>query len=146
MSAVATENPKVQMVTRLFDELRADNLDILDASYAEDCVFDDPITHVEGLAAIKQYYAKMYEGVKTIRFEYRDVIADGDRIALMWTMHMVHKSFKPDEELHLPGVSHIIVPDDKITRHRDYFDMGAMIYERAPILGGLIRKIKARLH
>jgi len=32
-----------------------------------------------------------------------------------------------------------------VTYHRDYFDLGALIYERVPVLGGLIRGIKGRM-
>ena len=35
--------------------------------------------------------------------------------------------------------------DGKVFQHHDYFDMGEFIYERVPVLGGVIRAIKNRL-
>ena len=32
--------------------------------------------------------------------------------------------------------------DEKITYHRDYIDMGQMLYEHIPVLGSAIRYIK----
>jgi hypothetical protein len=33
----------------------------------------------------------------------------------------------------------------KIYYHRDYFDMGAMLYEHLPLLGRIIQRLKHRL-
>ncbi|HGP4674712.1 TPA: nuclear transport factor 2 family protein, partial [Vibrio cholerae O1] len=35
--------------------------------------------------------------------------------------------------------------EGKVTYHRDYFDMGEMLYEQLPVLGQVIRAIKRRL-
>ena len=32
-----------------------------------------------------------------------------------------------------------------MTRHQDYFDAGAMLYERLPLLSGVIRLVKRQL-
>ena len=33
----------------------------------------------------------------------------------------------------------------KVCQHRDYFDLGAMLYEQLPLLGPVVRTIKMRL-
>jgi hypothetical protein len=33
----------------------------------------------------------------------------------------------------------------KVRYHRDYFDLGAMLYEHLPLLGSLVKTIKRRL-
>ncbi len=33
----------------------------------------------------------------------------------------------------------------KVCLHRDYFDLGAMLYEQLPLLGSVVRTIKGRL-
>lgn len=33
----------------------------------------------------------------------------------------------------------------KVCLHRDYFDLGAMLYEQLPLLGAVVRTIKGRL-
>ena len=41
--------------------------------------------------------------------------------------------------------SYLKTRNGKIYYHRDYFDMGAMVYEQLPLLGRIVRKIKQRL-
>jgi hypothetical protein len=57
---------------------------------------------------------------------------------------MRHARLRPGELLSLPGAS-VIKFEERIHYHRDYFDVGAMLYERLPVVGGLIRSIKARV-
>jgi limonene-1,2-epoxide hydrolase len=42
------------------------------------------------------------------------------------------------------GVSEIKF-DERITYHRDYFDVGSMFYEQVPILKTIIQALKKRL-
>jgi len=41
----------------------------------------------------------------------------------------------------VPGVS-VIHFGEKVTAQRDYFDVGAMLYERLPLIGWLLRWVK----
>jgi hypothetical protein len=43
------------------------------------------------------------------------------------------------------GFSQISFEDNKVKHHRDYFDLGSMLYEQIPVLGLLIKKIKSGL-
>ena len=59
-------------------------------------------------------------------------------------MLLQHPKLNSGKIFSVPGVS-IIRYEDKIYSHRDYFDLGAMLYEQLPLLGGLIRMIKRKL-
>ena len=48
-------------------------------------------------------------------------------------------------EIILPGVSYLTFEDGKIREQRDYYDLGAMLYEHVPLVGYVIDKIKQRL-
>jgi hypothetical protein len=46
----------------------------------------------------------------------------------------------------LQGNSYIKFSDDNlVVYHRDYFDMGEFIYEHVPVIGWIIKKVKAKL-
>ncbi len=135
----------VDRFQQLFHDLRADNLELLADVYAPDVVFEDPLHRVEGLSALSEYFAKMYEGVAAIDFDFHDVLENDGQAMLTWTMRMTHKRLRPGEELALPGASHVRHDADRITWHRDYFDVGAMIYERLPVVGALVRAVRARV-
>lgn len=128
----------------VFQQLRHDTLDLLDEVYAADIVFEDPLHRVEGLVALRDYFARMYEGVESIRFEFDAVLEAHGEAMLTWTMHMRHRRLQPGQELALPGASHIRF-GTQVHYHRDYFDAGALLYERLPLLGGVVRAIRRRV-
>ena len=43
------------------------------------------------------------------------------------------------------GVSLLTLKDDRVVYHRDYYDMGEMVYEHVPVLKRVIYYIKKRL-
>ena len=63
-----------------------------------------------------------------------------------WTMVLKAKSLNGGKEIRVIGNSHFrFDPGTGLALyHRDYFDMGEFIYERIPVVGGLIRFIKGK--
>jgi hypothetical protein len=136
--------PIVPRFQGLFQDLRRDNLGLLDGIYDQNLLFEDPLHRIEGLPALKAYFTRLYDGVEAIRFEFGDVLEGPGQAMLTWTMHMRHRRFRAGESLALPGASHIRF-SDRVHYHRDYFDVGALVYERLPVLGSLIRAVRARV-
>jgi limonene-1,2-epoxide hydrolase len=134
----------LQRFQRVFRELRHDRLGLLDEVYAPGIVFEDPLHRIEGLAALKDYFERMYAGVESIDFEFGEILEAPSQAMLTWTMRMTHRRLRPGEELALPGASHVRF-DDRVHYHRDYFDAGAMLYERLPLLGGVVRAVRRRV-
>ena len=129
-----------------FNRLNANTLDLLAEIYTPDVVFRDPVHELRGLPALRTYYGRLYDGVVSCQFEFEDEVISGDQGMLVWIMRFQHARFRRGETLELRGVSHLKFRDDgKVFQHHDYFDMGAFIYERVPVLGGIIRAIKNRL-
>lgn len=124
--------------------LKGDNLELLDAIYSNDVHFRDPFHDIHGLPDLKAYFARLYSGVERCEFEFNDELFDSKSAMLTWVMRMRHRTFRVGETLELEGSS-LLKFDEKIHIHQDYFDAGAMIYERVPILGMAIRVIKKRL-
>jgi hypothetical protein len=129
---------------RTYDLLSSDSIWLLDDLYDESVVFIDPIHEIRGLPALREYMTRMYGGVKRCAFEHHSVLVSRREAMLTWTMEMEHKRFRPDRVLRLPGAT-VIRFGDKITYQRDYYDLGALIYERVPVLGPIVQWIKKRL-
>ena len=55
-----------------------------------------------------------------------------------------HPQLASGAEIEVTGISHIRY-DDLIFYHRDYYDLGEMLYEHIPAYGWITRKLKARL-
>ncbi len=135
-----------ERIVTAFNELTADNLEILDGFYAPDVHFVDPLGEMHGLDALKDYYEGMYRNVQEIRFDFHDEVQQGDRHVVFWTMYARIKGLNKGREIALEGNSIITFNnDDLVAYHRDFFDVGAMVYEHVPIIGALVRRVKNRL-
>lgn len=130
-----------------FASLNASNLDRLDTLYDEQALFCDPLHRVQGLQALKQYFAEMYANVSELRFDFiaMDQVAE-DEGYLRWTMHYRHPRLAAGRMISVEGCSHLRWnAAGKVVSHRDYFDAGALLYEHLPLLGRIIRWLKGRL-
>ena len=135
-----------QKIEKVFNELRADNLDILDSFYATDVEFVDPIGTHKGIGSVKEYYGNLYKSVTEIRFENKGLISEGDNHVYVWKMVMKAKGLKNGKEVTLDGTSVIkFNSDNLVTYHRDYFDMHEFIYRHIPFVGWLTKKVNKRL-
>lgn len=143
--AAAPRGDLVRRFQQLYLELRRDTLHLLDDVYADNVVFQDPLHRVEGLVQLKAYFERMYAGVESIDFDYGEVLAGEAQAMLTWTMRMRHRRLRPGEELALPGATHVRFGGSRVLYHRDYFDAGALLYERIPVLGGVVRAIRHRV-
>lgn len=144
IQADAAATRLLERFLRVYQQLDRDHLHLLGEVYADDVSFTDPLHQVSGLAALGDYFARMYANVTSVRFDFERVLAGGGEAMLTWTMHLQHPRLSPSEPLALPGATHLRF-GDKVHYHRDYFDAGALLYERLPVLGGVVRAIRRRV-
>ena len=62
-----------------------------------------------------------------------------------WKMWLSTPNLNGGDGFFVSGVSEIHFLNGLVNYHRDYFDMGEMVYEKVPVLGWLTKKIKGRL-
>ena len=60
-------------------------------------------------------------------------------------MHLQHKKLSANKTILLNGASFIRFDAEKINYHRDYYDLGALIYEQIPLLGAVVKKVRAAI-
>lgn len=134
-----------RMVTQTYENLSPDNLAPLRSIYAEDVCFEDPIHGIQGLEALVEYFEALFENVERCRFKFHRSVISGDGMFFSWTMMLEHRSLKPGKIIRVEGASYLKYRGGKVYYHRDYFDLGAMVYENIPVLGGIIRSIRNRI-
>ena len=127
-----------------YKEFNQDSIAGLDSIYDQKAVFEDPIGKVEGLNDLKRHFSKMMSNVSYCRFEITDVVANDGQAFITWTMSFAHPKLNGHKKITVNGVSEIKF-DERITYHRDYFDVGSMFYEQVPILKTIIQALKKRL-
>lgn len=137
---------KKDKIVLAFNSLNSTSMHILKDFYALDVLFIDPLGEIHGREGVTAYYAGLYRTVTSIHFEFHDILEDGEKFAAVWTMHLIAKGLNQGREVCLDGTSILLFnQDDQVVYHRDYFDMGAFIYENVPVLSAVIRLIKRRL-
>lgn len=144
--AELSEMTNAEKVNWSFNTLNKDNVsEVVDQFYHEDVEFSDPVEKIKGREGIKKYYGNMYKNVKEIRFDFSEMVSQGDTVVGVWVMTLKTDSLNGGEPFQVEGNSVIRFKDGKAVYHRDYFDMGAFIYEKIPVIGWLVRKVKDKL-
>lgn len=126
-------------------ELTADNLYVLRDIYTQDVVFCDPAHTVNGIEALIDYFHNTMKNLSFCCFDIQQTISEGNDHTVVWRMTFSHPRLRSGRPITLDGISVLRSQHDKIAYHRDYFDLGSMIYEHIPLLGGAVRNIKRGL-
>lgn len=147
MRALPPSHP-VSKFKRLFEELEPERELPIDDVYDPAVHFEDPFRKIDGRNALTRYFEKLTADLTSCRFEFGPAVLDdgeagGERSACVpWTMHLRLRR-GPKSPIVVSGLSHLKFRD-RITYQRDYADAGEMVYEHVPLLGAVIRRIKAR--
>lgn len=145
-SAYGVNMDQMDRIKKVFTDLRADNIDILDGFYSPEVEFIDPLGTHKGRDSVKKYYKNLYQNVTFIEFIFLDTISDKDKHVLVWKMNLKAKNLNSGQMVSLHGNSVIKFDSQNlVSYHRDYFDMGEFLYEHIPVLGWIIKKIKTHL-
>ena len=140
----ALPHDMIERFVAVYQQLNKDNLTLLSEIYSKDIRFSDPLHKIAGLSALTDYFKNLYHNVESIDFVIHQVIRDDNTAALKWTMNLVHPKLNAGNGISVEGIS-LLTFDGKINQHQDYFDLGAMLYEQLPIVGGLIGFIKSKV-
>ncbi|MCZ0751503.1 nuclear transport factor 2 family protein [Aeromonas enteropelogenes] len=130
----------------LYQQLDRQQLHRLSEVYADEVIFIDPAHRIEGLAALSDYFAALYQRLAYCRFVITSQQQQGRQAWLGWTMTFSHPRLRGGKPVTMEGATRLELDEEgKVCLHRDYFDLGAMLYEQLPLLGPLVRTIKGRL-
>ncbi|QTF92487.1 nuclear transport factor 2 family protein [Halomonas sp. BM-2019] len=144
MAAIADE--RLEAFYAFFNKLDKNCTKDVYRFYTPDVLFIDPLHRIEGARALEAYFRTLYENVTACRFDFHERQSSGDQAFVTWTLRLTHPRLDGGREIEVEGCSHLAFAEDgRVARHRDYFDAGALLYERLPLLGGAIRLVKRRL-
>lgn len=130
----------------VYRKLNAQNLHLLDDIYSADISFIDPAHKIEGLAALKKYFYELYQNVSSVSFNFTHHQQRDNDAYIQWQMTLCHPRLNSNREIIVPGASYLNYDrTGKVCFHRDYFDLGTMLYEQLPLLGSIIKRIKRSL-
>jgi steroid delta-isomerase len=130
-------------LVRLYEHLTPARLPELTALYAVDAHFKDPFNEVRGVPAIARIFAHMFANLDQPRFVVLQRLAQGDQAFLTWEFRFHLRRWRPDVEQCIRGATLLSFDaQGRVVRHRDYWDAAEELYEKLPLLGPLMRRLR----
>jgi SnoaL-like domain len=140
MSKTAVDN-----IVTFFETITPQSIARVAELYAPDATFKDPFNDVRGLPAIERIYSHMFDALNAPRFIVTSQLIDGPACFLIWEFKFYFKNFDKTTEQTVRGGTHLLLDaQGKITAHRDYWDPAEEVYEKLPVVGGVMRWLKRR--
>lgn len=145
MSVTVAGHDRVARVVEVFEHLTPESVAQLGAIYSPNVWFKDPFNDVRGLPQVQRIFSHMFVALDQPRFVVTDIIADGGQCFLTWNFEFHLRRFDRSTLQTIRGSSHLkFNTDGLIEFHRDYWDAAEELYEKLPLLGGLMRWLKRR--
>ena len=127
---------------RFWETLSPESLSQLPEIAAPDIHFSDPFNDVSGLAGFRAVFEDMFQRVTEPRFRVTAHAINGDLCFLRWvfTFQSGGRAWR------IEGVSEVrFDPSGLAIEHIDHWDAAAQLYERLPVLGAVLRRLRRRL-
>ncbi|HEY1104289.1 MAG TPA: nuclear transport factor 2 family protein [Burkholderiaceae bacterium] len=130
----------VDAIVQFFETLSPGSVRDFGRFYTDDATFKDPFNEVRGLAEIQRIFAHMYVALDNPRFVITGRVVEDNQCFLTWDFMFAFKSFHKGVTQTVRGSSHLrLAADGRIAFHRDYWDTAEELYQKVPVLGGLVR-------
>lgn len=132
--------------SRFYTDLASMQISELSKIYSADVVFIDPIAEHQGLSSVEEYFSKLLKNAKFCEFNihYKKPVEQSGYV-VSWTMKFTSTRINKGRPVAVDGLTVLEIVNDRIVFHRDYYDLGQMVYEHVPFLGRIIKKIKGSL-
>jgi len=135
----------VTRLVQLFESFAPQDVQRLGEFYLPDAYFKDPFNEVRGLPAVQRVFAHMFATLDAPRFVVTERIVQSGQCFLAWEFRFRLRSWQRGREQVVRGGSHLLLaPDGRVASHRDYWDAAEELYEKLPLLGGLMRWLRRR--
>ena len=141
----ADNSPAVARVVEFFEGLTPETVVDLRTIYSTNARFKDPFNDVTGLDPIERIFQHMFVALERPRFVVTERVLQGSQCFLTWEFRFKFRRFDTDSEQVILGASHLVFDDTGLVcLHRDYWDAAEELYEKLPLVGGLMRWLKKR--
>ncbi len=142
MNAATPHDASLARLVAFFESIAPETVGRLASVYTDDVYFKDPFNEVRGLAEVSHIFAHMFSQVDAPRFVVTGSVLQGDQAFLTWDFLFHMKRFSTAEQC-IRGATHLkFAADGRASFHRDYWDAAEELYEKLPLLGGMMRGLK----
>ena len=143
-----TPEAALQRVVHFYEHLQPADVTRLAELYTSDAQFKDPFNEVQGVAAIEHIFAHMFEALDAPRFVITTQVQQGSQCFVTWDFLFSVPRMDNGKTQTIRGATHFVLREEagawRVVVHRDYWDAAEELYEKLPVLGGLMRWLKKR--
>lgn len=138
-----TDDPCTRYI-RFLETLTPQSLNQIDTFVSDDVVFRDPFNDVRGRAAMQRVLQKMFADLADIKFQVTTRLFESPVAFIAWDL--TGQMARVRRRLHIEGASQLRFADDgRVSLHIDYWDAASQVYERVPLLGIILKRLRQRL-
>jgi len=138
----------LQRAVCFFEHMQPSDVARMADIYTADAQFKDPFNEVQGLPAIERIFVHMFEALEAPRFVITTQVLQGTHAFVTWDFLFAQPRMNHDATQTIRGATHFVWREEKgvwrVAVHRDYWDAAEELYEKLPVVGGLMRWLKKR--
>ena len=150
LTSIASPEQTLQSVIAFFEHLQPSDVHRLATLYTDDAQFKDPFNDVQGVPAIARIFNHMFETLASPRFVITQHVQQGAQCFVTWDFFFAMPGMNQGAIQTIRGATHFVLREDadgwRVALHRDYWDAAEELYEKLPVVGGLMRWLKNRVN
>ena len=120
-----------------FEQLKISTICNLVDCLHESFVFIDPFNKIIGKKSFRKLLEKMFIKIKNPKFRILNILEEKNLTLIKWNFE--YETSK--KKINFDGVSELIIKQNLIYKHIDYWDSGRNVYSHLPIIGSVFKKI-----
>ncbi len=120
-----------------FEQLKISTIGNLVDCLHESFVFIDPFNKIIGKKSFRKFLEKMFIKIKNPKFRILIILEEKNLTLIKWNFEYEISKKK----INFDGVSELIIRQNLIYKHIDYWDSGRNVYSHLPIIGSVFKKI-----
>ena len=120
-----------------FEQLKTSTIYNLVDCLHESFVFIDPFNKIIGKKSFRNFLEKMFIKIKNPKFRILNILEEKNLTLIKWNFEYEISKKK----INFDGVSELIIRQNLIYKHIDYWDSGRNVYSHLPIIGSVFKKI-----
>ena len=120
-----------------FEQLKTSTICNLVDCLHESFVFIDPFNKIIGKKSFRKFLEKMFIKIKNPKFRILNILEEKNLTLIKWNFEYEISKKK----INFDGVSELIIRQNLIYKHIDYWDSGRNVYSHLPIIGSVFKKI-----
>ena len=120
-----------------FEQLKVSTISNLVDCLHESFVFIDPFNKIIGKKSFRKFLEKMFIKIKNPKFRILIILEEKNLSLIKWNFE--YETSK--KKINFDGVSELIIRQNLIYKHIDYWDSGRNVYSHLPIIGSVFKKI-----